>query len=341
MNKAAPNGARVPIVLIGGFLGAGKTSLINHLLVRANGRKLAVFVNDFGAINLDRDLIETEDESKISFRNGCVCCTLNDDFVRTITAFLQGNAAPDVIVVEISGVADPRQMGASLVALENAGIGRFDAHVYMLDAANFFDMGFEHREMIIEHAACADILVLNKSDLAESRAVIRLRDLISDATEAIPAIEADFGKVDEDLVFGPQISRRDDFCPTDAGARSDHAAAYTSFSVSTKGCIHRAAFENFAAMLPRFCFRAKGLVRFIEDPTTLLLFNLVSTRATLEKFGQKNVQPDNKCKFVMIAKESGEDLAWLESSLHSVFNGKTSRRDRSDAKTKTELGHDR
>ena len=98
---------RIPLTVIGGFLGACKTTLLNHLLTQAQGRRLAVLVNDFGAINLDRALIATEEAGAIELTNGCVCCQIGDDLTAALIALIESPRPPEAIVVEASGVSDP------------------------------------------------------------------------------------------------------------------------------------------------------------------------------------------------------------------------------------------
>src|SRR5207245_3099066 len=97
----------VPILLVTGFLGAGKTTVVNHLLAHADGRRIAAVVNDFGAINIDAELIAGASEDVVSLRNGCICCSLQGDLLRTLATLLRREPAPDGVVIEASGVADP------------------------------------------------------------------------------------------------------------------------------------------------------------------------------------------------------------------------------------------
>ena len=97
----------VPILLVTGFLGSGKTTFINDLLHREHGKRIAAIVNDFGAINIDEALLESATDEVIGLKNGCICCTLQGDLLRTLKQVLVG-AAPDLIVIEASGVSDPQ-----------------------------------------------------------------------------------------------------------------------------------------------------------------------------------------------------------------------------------------
>src|SRR6185436_7211595 len=105
----------VPILLVTGFLGAGKTTVVNHLLAHAEGRRIAAVVNDFGAINIDAELIADASDGVVSLSNGCICCSLEGDLLRTLAALLRRDPQPEFIVIETSGIADPADIVRNLM----------------------------------------------------------------------------------------------------------------------------------------------------------------------------------------------------------------------------------
>ena len=105
----------VPILLVTGFLGAGKTTVVNHLLAHAEGRRIAAVVNDFGAINIDAELIAGASDGVVSLSNGCICCSLEGDLLRTLATLLRRDPRPEFIVIETSGVADPSDIVRNLM----------------------------------------------------------------------------------------------------------------------------------------------------------------------------------------------------------------------------------
>ena len=105
----------VPILLVTGFLGAGKTTVVNHLLANAEGRRIAAIVNDFGAINIDAELIAGASDGVVSLANGCICCSLEGDLLRTLSTLLRRDPKPEYIVIETSGVADPADIVRNLM----------------------------------------------------------------------------------------------------------------------------------------------------------------------------------------------------------------------------------
>ena len=105
----------VPILLVAGFQGAGKTTVVNQILAHAEGRRIAAVVNDFGAINIDAELIAGASDGVVSLTNGCICCSLQGDLLRTLAGILRRNPRPDCIVIETSGVADPADIVCNLM----------------------------------------------------------------------------------------------------------------------------------------------------------------------------------------------------------------------------------
>src|SRR5580693_3293971 len=105
----------VPVVLVAGFLGAGKTTVVNHLLANAGGMRIAAVVNDFGAINIDAELIAGASDGVVSLANGCICCSLEGDLLRTLASILRRTPRPDAILIETSGVADPADIVRNLL----------------------------------------------------------------------------------------------------------------------------------------------------------------------------------------------------------------------------------
>ena len=188
---AAPIPGPIPVTVIGGFLGAGKTTLVNHVL-RASSRRYAVLVNDFGALNVDSRLIAGQDGAVVSLANGCVCCSIGPDLGGTLATIAARRPAPEHILIEASGVSDPWRI-AQLVKLEE-GVA-LDAVLVLVDAAAFPEQLADRylTDTLERQLARADLVVLNKTDLATpglaAAAVRRIRGdvgLVEVAHAALP-----------------------------------------------------------------------------------------------------------------------------------------------------------
>ncbi|KAB7614398.1 hypothetical protein F9L33_07060 [Amylibacter sp. SFDW26] len=276
---------RLPIITIGGFLGSGKTTLVNRILSQANGKRYVVFVNDFGAINIDFEKIETVEENRISLKNGCVCCSLNDDLVAGIADFARQEILPDAIIIEASGVSDPRALDASLDMLEAAGLTRLDTKLYVLDAYEFCNLNFEDSEYILDCAAVSDLVLLNKVDITPKDRQTALTHTLKDAAPFTNVVSTSYCSIDVSILISREIdiavreTKKKKFNSLKAVNHTEH---YKRWSAETGVLIDREQFASFARMLPKYCYRAKGILRFSDAPETPYLFDLVGYRATIE-----------------------------------------------------------
>ncbi len=171
------------MTIIGGYLGAGKTTLINSLLAADHGRRLAVLVNDFGAVNIDVELIERHDGETISLTNGCICCSIADSLGESLDQVLALEPRPDQIIIEASGVADP-------AAIAGYGEGwpgcRLDAVVVLVDAEAIRRQARDQfvGELVTRQLKRGDLVLLTKSDLLPGNEVQAVIDWVGAATTA-------------------------------------------------------------------------------------------------------------------------------------------------------------
>ena len=230
---------RTPATVITGFLGAGKTSLIRHLLAHANGRRLALVINEFGDLGVDAEIVKgcgiegCAEDDVLELANGCICCTVADDFLPAIETLLdRGGAPPDHIVIETSGLALPKPLVKAfgwpsvrtrvtvdgVVAVVDApayAAGRFAADPAAVQAQREADDALDHEspleELLEEQLACADLVVLNKADLVDEAEMRRVgAEIGSMLRPAVKRVVARDGAVDPAVLLGLGAAAEDD-----------------------------------------------------------------------------------------------------------------------------------
>ena len=192
---------RIPITLLSGYLGAGKTTIINRLLSSDHGRRIAVLVNDFGAINIDASLIETEEKDRISLTNGCVCCTIGDNLGASLDMQAARSDPPDHILLEASGVAEPKRIAM------HAGFWpgfELDALIVAVDATtvrNRVDDKFVG-QLVRSQIQSAEIIALTKVDLCDPKQTQEMTDFIYRIDPEARIIRTVDGALPIELAFG-------------------------------------------------------------------------------------------------------------------------------------------
>ena len=266
-------GSLVPVSVIGGYLGAGKTTMINHLLRQPHGRRLAVLVNDFGAVNVDADLIASHDGDTISLENGCVCCSIGDALGDAIDRVLAMDKPPDQIVIEASGVADPAK-----VAIYGQGWPgcRLDAVVVAVDVETIRDRAVDRfvGSTVMRQLRSADLIVMTKTDLVEAAERERVEAWLASTTPGRPLLTANAGAIEPDVVLdvdaahgaGPQPSGLGAGAVIDGGAATARDAGEVFESVhldvgSLAYRLDRSRLEQALATWPREVVRVKGMVQ--------------------------------------------------------------------------------
>ena len=193
-----------PTLIVGGYLGAGKTTLVNHLLRHADGRRIAVMVNDFGELTIDADLIEGAEGSVLALAGGCVCCSFGSDLLGALQDVLQRQPQPDLILIETSGVALPAAVARSARLLPGL---RIEGIVLMLDAETVRQRSADPYvgDLVRQQLLDADLLILNKTELCSSTELTELNDwLATMSTPGTPVVPASQARVPPELVLGFQ-----------------------------------------------------------------------------------------------------------------------------------------
>src|SRR6516165_2282238 len=230
--------AKIPVTVITGFLGSGKTTLIRHLMANANGKRLAVLVNEFGSEGVDGAILKScadancPEENIVELANGCICCTVADDFIPTIEQLLSRPVKPDHILIETSGLALPKPLLKAfdwpeirsritvdgVIALADAeavAAGRFapnpDAVKAQRAAAEPIDHETPLSEVFGDQICCADIVLLTKADLAGTAALAAARRAIAaEANRPLPMLAVTDGAIDPQLILGLNAAAEND-----------------------------------------------------------------------------------------------------------------------------------
>lgn len=237
---------RIPATIITGFLGAGKTTLIRHLLQHSGGRRIALVVNEFGDVGVDRSLLtDCGDEACkpddiIELANGCICCTVADDFIPTMEKLIARDPVPDHIVIETSGLALPQPLVrafnwpevrsrvtvdgvVTVIDARAVADGRFAADENAVAAQRAADDKLDHEsplhELFEDQLACADLIILNKSDLVEDGEFARVSDIVTqEKRPAAQMVRSVRGRIAADVLIGLGAQAEDDM----AGRLSHH-----------------------------------------------------------------------------------------------------------------------
>lgn len=309
--------AKIPATVVTGFLGAGKTTLIRHMLQNADGKRIALIINEFGDLGVDGDILKgcgdevCSEDDIVELSNGCICCTVADDFIPTMEALLARKDKPDHIVIETSGLALPQPLvrafnwpGIStkvtvdgvVTVVDGRAVhdGQFAHNVAAIDAQRAQDENLDHEtplsELFEDQIACADMIVVNKTDLMESAEADELTTrLKSESRAGVQVIKTSMGALPVDVLLGQGIGAETDLAARhevhhhhhhdeDEDDHHDHAHEhghdeFESFIVTRGEIADAKVFADHVADVIRDngILRLKGFVAIESKPMRLTL----------------------------------------------------------------------
>ena len=284
----------IPLTILTGFLGAGKTTLLNRILNGNHGLKVAVLVNDFGAINIDAELVVGVESNDISLANGCVCCTIRDDLVATVMETINRPERPEYILLETSGVAGPSSIAMTFNNPRFRDRIRLDSILCVVDAEQVFTAP-ETMELKIFQMACADMVILNKVDLVGREQIGKIKEWLDSRFHRYRLIEAKHADVPLPVLLS--VGRFDP-ARLDANAHfgdgrctvptcrheyhhRDHSNAFSTWSYETDRPFSLEALREAASTLPANIYRAKGVIYTADAPERRAVLRVVGRRVDI------------------------------------------------------------
>ncbi|NRP73716.1 putative metal chaperone YciC [Ensifer psoraleae] len=308
MTLAKAQQGKIPATVITGFLGAGKTTMIRNLLQNADGKRIALIINEFGDLGVDGDVLKgcgadaCSEEDIIELTNGCICCTVADDFIPTMTKLLERENRPDHIVIETSGLALPQPLVAAfnwpdirsevtvdgvVTVVDSAAVaaGRFADDHDKVDALRVNDDNLDHEspleELFEDQLTAADLIVLNKTDLIDASGLKSVRDEVASRISRKPTmIEAKNGEVAAAILLGLGVGTEGEIANRkshhemehEAGEEHDHDE-FDSFVVELGAIADPAAFNDRlkSVIAEHDVLRLKGFADVPGKPMRLLI----------------------------------------------------------------------
>src|SRR6476469_4338680 len=212
----------LPVTIITGFLGGGRTMILNHILTNHQGVKTAVLVNEFGEIGIDNELIVKTGDDMVELSNGCICCTINNDLLEAVYKILERQERVDYLVVETTGLADPLPVALTFLGTELRDLTRLDSIVTVVDSENY-SLDLFNSEAAYNQIAYGDIILLNKVDLVDEADVDSLVLKNRDVKQYALILRTTKGQVALALILSGGLFESDKyFTPTGSEANHDH-----------------------------------------------------------------------------------------------------------------------
>ncbi|MEO0523633.1 MAG: cobalamin biosynthesis protein CobW [Pseudomonadota bacterium] len=338
---------KVPVTVITGFLGSGKTTLISHLMQNPGGKRLAVVVNEFGDVGVDGEILkgcaipDCPAENIMELANGCICCTVADDFIPTIEALMALEPRPEHILIETSGLALPKPLLKAfdwpdirskitvdgVIALADAeavAAGRFAPDVAAVDAQRLADEGLDHEtplsELFDDQISCADLILLTKPDLAGPVGIEQAKTIIADvAPRPLPVVEVAEGIVDPRVVLGLEAGAEDDLEARPSHHDGPHDHDHEDFDSIVMDVPEIADPEDLVARIRMLAhqqnvLRVKGYANVVGKPMRLLV-QAVGARVRHQYDRPWRPDEDRAGRLVVIAEHDDIDAAAIRAVL--------------------------
>ena len=340
---------KIPVTILTGFLGAGKTTLIRNLILKNKSKKLAVIINEFGDLGVDGEIVKQcsdetcPEENILELANGCICCTVADDFIPTMKSLLEGQYLPEHILIETSGLALPKPLLKAFEWPEIRSRLTVDSVLAVVDAEAVVNGIFapqksneleeKQNQTYVEHETplsevfedqinCSDVVLLTKPDLVENISDAR-NIIIKEMERNVPILEVQNGDIGADVILGVNAAAE-----TDLDNRRSHHDGFDdhehddfdTFSISVPKILDIEKFKIVLETLIRKndILRIKGFLRVESKPLNLLVQG-VGKRLSVN-FTDTKIPVENTGNLVFIGEKGRIDQDVISAYLHSSLN---------------------
>ena len=340
---------KIPVTILTGFLGAGKTTLIRNLILKNKSKKLAVIINEFGDLGVDGEIVKQcsdetcPEENILELANGCICCTVADDFIPTMKSLLEGQYIPEHILIETSGLALPKPLLKAFEWPEIRSRLTVDSVLAVVDAEAVVNGIFapqmsteleeKQNQTYVEHETplsevfedqinCSDVVLLTKPDLVENISDAR-NIIIKEMERNVPILEVQNGDIGADVILGVNAAAE-----TDLDNRRSHHDGFDdhehddfdTFSISVPKILDLEKFKIVLETLIREndILRIKGFLRVESKPLNLLIQG-VGKRLSVN-FTDTKMPVENTGNLVFIGEKGRIDQEVISAYLHSSRN---------------------